>query len=85
MWEAMSNKTVKYAPSGRALIPGDEGYDQGLPEKFNSVGMPVLPGDPEYDDASPIQPDENTQIIEGKFVEQKQKKSIFSKLFGKKH
>jgi hypothetical protein len=59
MWEAMGNGTVKYARTGGALIPGDEGYDQGLPMKWNEDGMPVLPGNPEYEMATPIRPPED--------------------------
>lgn len=87
MWKAMGEGTVKYAKNGATLLPGDHGYDGGLPMKWNSDGMPVLPGNPEYEQATPIRPDEDkpTVIIDSKFVEPKKKtQTILSKFLGKK-
>jgi hypothetical protein len=79
MLSAMRAGTVRYDEGGVPIIPGQEGYDSGLPMKFLADGLGVTPGDPEYQSALSIRPpEEGTPIIDAEA-----NPSMFRRLLGK--
>lgn len=73
--KAMRDGTVKYDEGGVPILPGQEGYENGLPIKFLADGLGVTPGDPEYESASLIRPPEEGTLP----IDLEAKSSLFSR------